>query len=603
MREVREVDDVEELCALVRHLATVAVDPADGAGMGAWMVDKARLDARLDGLGLGVARAFHSSLEWARDGAGSAATWLTSNTGAAIASTRATIRTAGLAASMRHVCRAAEAGRLCQGKVFHLTRARTDEVEEEFDSQEAQLVEIARGLTVDGLRAYLAAWRLRALEELGRNEPDGEPPIPESVADRLNLFETLGGRGLVNGELSPESFAIVMGALVAELEHWRRSGELAPDDERSLSELYGKAIVDIIGRGSQSGTQHGGPRPLLIGLLDAEALAQLRALLGDEPDSGPGDDPGGPSGPGGSGGTDGAGAGEPSPPSDGRADVDGDTGRTDEDVPPPAEDGPPEPLVPSPHRNRAASDQPTEVGDADDAGRPGAATPAGSPAAHGSALAPRPASQDRQAVVDDRHEESVFERSGRLSAPSATPPAGAAAEPGDAARSNGGLPVCEVAGVGPIGLVAMAALLARGADVCRAVVGPDGEVVALSRTRRAHSAATLVRALARAPDAPLDLGRRQRLGSVSHYRALIARTGGRCNVEGCDAPHWRCQIHHLVPWDRGGPTDQANLVLVCRRHHKLLHAGFGLVRRRRVLRLRRPDGTVVAARYRAGVRG
>jgi len=290
---VAEMSEVDDLCALVRRLATAAVDPADGEAMGAWLVDKARVEARLDGLGLGVARAFHSSLEWARDGAGSAATWLTANTGAAITGTRAAIRTAGLAASMAHVRTAAEAGELCQGKVFHLTRARTEEVHEAFDAQEAQLVEIARELTVDGLRAYLAAWRLRALEALGRNEPDGDPPIPEAVADRINLFETLGGRGLVDGELSPESFAIVMGALIAELEHWRRSGALRPDDERSLSELYGKAIVDIIGRGSQAGSQHGGPRPLLIGLLDAEALAHLRAELGDEPDG-----PAGPGGPG-----------------------------------------------------------------------------------------------------------------------------------------------------------------------------------------------------------------------------------------------------------------------------------------------------------------
>ena len=70
----------------------------------------------------------------------------------------------------------------------------------------------------------------------------------------------------------------------------------------------------------------------------------------------------------------------------------------------------------------------------------------------------------------------------------------------------------------------------------------------------------------------LDLGRRVRLATPSQRRALVARDGG-CVIPGCTAPPEGCDVHHLVPWSRGGPTDLANLVLVCPRHHTAVHAG------------------------------
>jgi len=34
-----------------------------------------------------------------------------------------------------------------------------------------------------------------------------------------------------------------------------------------------------------------------------------------------------------------------------------------------------------------------------------------------------------------------------------------------------------------------------------------------------------------------------------------------------------CDGHHLVHWINGGPTDLDNLVLLCRRHHRMVHEG------------------------------
>jgi hypothetical protein len=62
-------------------------------------------------------------------------------------------------------------------------------------------------------------------------------------------------------------------------------------------------------------------------------------------------------------------------------------------------------------------------------------------------------------------------------------------------------------------------------------------------------------------------------------RALEARDQ-HCVFSGCDRrPSW-CDGHHLVWWTRGGPTTLANLGLVCRPHHRLVHEGGWTLERR-----------------------
>jgi hypothetical protein len=87
------------------------------------------------------------------------------------------------------------------------------------------------------------------------------------------------------------------------------------------------------------------------------------------------------------------------------------------------------------------------------------------------------------------------------------------------------------------------------------------------------------------PSVVLDMGRRTRLATPSQRRALAVRDR-HCVFAGCDrAPDW-CDIHHLVSWLEGlGLTDLANLVLLCRRHHIMVHeAGWKLTLQ--------PDGTI-----------
>jgi 5-methylcytosine-specific restriction endonuclease McrA len=50
----------------------------------------------------------------------------------------------------------------------------------------------------------------------------------------------------------------------------------------------------------------------------------------------------------------------------------------------------------------------------------------------------------------------------------------------------------------------------------------------------------------------------------------VVRDGG-CVADGCDRPPRWTEAHHKVHWADGGPTSLDNLVLLCRRHHRMAH--------------------------------
>jgi len=76
-----------------------------------------------------------------------------------------------------------------------------------------------------------------------------------------------------------------------------------------------------------------------------------------------------------------------------------------------------------------------------------------------------------------------------------------------------------------------------------------------------------------------ELSHATRTIAPSTRRALEARDQ-HCVFSGCDRrPSW-CDGHHLVWWTRGGPTTLANLGLLCRPHHRLVHEGGWTLERR-----------------------
>jgi hypothetical protein len=107
-------------------------------------------------------------------------------------------------------------------------------------------------------------------------------------------------------------------------------------------------------------------------------------------------------------------------------------------------------------------------------------------------------------------------------------------------------------GSGPIPLTDVA-LLAERANLYAAVKSMSGEI--------------------------LNFGRSRRFASSIQRLAVIARDGGKCAINGCDASHFGCVVHHVVDDQYGGLTNVSVLVLLCKPHHTYLHGnGLCLIR-------------------------
>jgi Domain of unknown function (DUF222)/HNH endonuclease len=90
--------------------------------------------------------------------------------------------------------------------------------------------------------------------------------------------------------------------------------------------------------------------------------------------------------------------------------------------------------------------------------------------------------------------------------------------------------------------------------------------------RRAACDASVRRVLFDSGSTVVDVGRARRVPGAAARRALEARDGG-CVWPGCDRPLSWTAAHHVVHWADGGGTTLNNLVLLCHRHHWMLHEG------------------------------
>ncbi len=97
-----------------------------------------------------------------------------------------------------------------------------------------------------------------------------------------------------------------------------------------------------------------------------------------------------------------------------------------------------------------------------------------------------------------------------------------------------------------------------------------GERLSPAAIRRLACDAGIIPAVLGSRGEVLDLGRTRRLYSGPARHALAIRDGG-CAFPGCDRPVRWTEAHHVVSWFDGGRTDQANGVLLCRRHHRSVH--------------------------------
>jgi len=121
-----------------------------------------------------------------------------------------------------------------------------------------------------------------------------------------------------------------------------------------------------------------------------------------------------------------------------------------------------------------------------------------------------------------------------------------------------------------------------------------GSHVPAETSRRLACDAAVVHWRETADGEPLSVGRKTRTIPPAIRRALKRRDGG-CRFPGCSATRF-VDAHHIHHWADGGETRLDNLVLLCRRHHRLLHEGGYSIDSRPTgeIRFSRPDGRVLA---------
>ncbi|SMD19780.1 HNH endonuclease signature motif containing protein [Lentzea albidocapillata] len=98
----------------------------------------------------------------------------------------------------------------------------------------------------------------------------------------------------------------------------------------------------------------------------------------------------------------------------------------------------------------------------------------------------------------------------------------------------------------------------------------NGEHLPMAQVRKMACDAGIIPTLLGSRSQIHDVGRKTRTINAGLRRVLVARDKG-CAFPGCTRPPKHCEAHHIRFWSEGGKTNADNLVLLCRRHHDLMH--------------------------------
>jgi hypothetical protein len=71
---------------------------------------------------------------------------------------------------------------------------------------------------------------------------------------------------------------------------------------------------------------------------------------------------------------------------------------------------------------------------------------------------------------------------------------------------------------------------------------------------------------------PFSVGRTQYI-VPDRTRRIVERRDRGCRIPGCTADRF-VEIHHIIHWHDGGPTDTWNLISLCATHHRMHHTGL-----------------------------
>ncbi len=96
----------------------------------------------------------------------------------------------------------------------------------------------------------------------------------------------------------------------------------------------------------------------------------------------------------------------------------------------------------------------------------------------------------------------------------------------------------------------------------------DGTPIDIEELRRLACDADIIPTIFGTDGQPLYLGRTQRAPNQAQRMALFARDQACVD---CGLAAQACDIHHILPWEHGGPTNIDNLVLLCPTCHRKTH--------------------------------
>jgi hypothetical protein len=99
----------------------------------------------------------------------------------------------------------------------------------------------------------------------------------------------------------------------------------------------------------------------------------------------------------------------------------------------------------------------------------------------------------------------------------------------------------------------------------------DGPHLAAETARRISCDGSILKLVEDEQGQPLAIGRKSRTIPPALRRALRVRDRG-CRFPGCTHTAY-IDGHHVQHWADGGETSLENLVMLCRRHHRMVHEG------------------------------
>ena len=477
-------------------------------------------------------REFDRHYGW--EGFRSCAHWLNWRTGLDLGAAREKMRVAEALADLNLVSAAMACGRLSYSKVRALTRVATP-------ATEARLVALACCATAAHVERLVRAWR----QADRAAQPDAEQARLASRALSTRVEED--GMVVLRAWLTPEVGAVVLRALEAALEQVPAAAE--DDEELSIGQRRADALGLMAESALAAGLDpaHAGDRYQVTVHVDADALcsreadrAAARVSAETRADNAPASEPAVPAPASASGPDASQGLIEPTVGLESATAVTTEASAAGVDI-------------------SAETRMDGEAGAAYSAPAPAPApglvvalNGSGEASATGAAASAE-AGVGRQAVVE----------------PGTLPPHG------DAGPATIESAVWLQACTGTHG--SRQATPAPGLDAGQAVIEQAGGLhVGAEVARRVACDAGLVVLYHGLDGAVLNVGRKTRTVPTALRRALEGRDRNQCQFPGCNSRN--CDAHHVEHWADGGETRLANLVSLCRFHHRAVHeSGFRVV--------------------------